>query len=44
MTIDEVKPKRQNRTLTLHLGNSLAEYEARYLSQYSWPHCQDHEP
>jgi hypothetical protein len=32
MTIDEDKPKRQNRTLTLHLGNTLAEYETTYLS------------
>jgi hypothetical protein len=33
MNIDEVKPKRQNRTLTLHLGNTLAEYKTAYLTQ-----------
>ena len=33
MNIDETKPKRQNRTITLHLGNTLAEYEITYLSE-----------
>ena len=33
MTIAEAKPKRQNRTVTLHLGNTLAEYEMIYQSQ-----------
>lgn len=34
MTIAETKPKRQNRTITLHLGNNtLAEYETTYLSE-----------
>jgi hypothetical protein len=33
MNIDETKPNRQNRTITLHLGNTLAEYESTYLSQ-----------
>ena len=28
MTIPEDKAKRQNRTITLYLGNTLAEYEA----------------
>jgi hypothetical protein len=32
MNITEAKPKRQNRTITLHLGNTLAEYEMTYLS------------
>jgi hypothetical protein len=27
-SVAETKPKRQNRTVTLHLGNTLAEYEA----------------
>jgi hypothetical protein len=33
MTIDQAKPKRQNRTVTLYLGNTLAEYETTYLSE-----------
>ena len=33
MNIDETKPNRQNRTITLHLGNTLAEYESTYLSK-----------
>lgn len=33
MKIDETKPNRQNRTITLHLGNTLAEYETTYLSE-----------
>lgn len=33
MNIAEVQPKRQNRTLTLYLGNTLAEYETIYLTQ-----------
>lgn len=33
MNIDETKPNRQNRTITLHLGNTLAEYETLYLSE-----------
>jgi hypothetical protein len=33
VTIDQIKPKRQNRTITLHLGNTLSEYEATYLSE-----------
>jgi len=33
MNIDESKPNRQNRTITLHLGNTLAEYESIYLSE-----------
>src|SRR5688572_27247459 len=33
MNITEAKPNRQNRTITLHLGNTLAEYEATYCSQ-----------
>jgi len=33
MNIDETKPNRQNRTITLHLGNTLAEYESTYLSE-----------
>jgi len=32
MNITEAKPKRQNRTITLHLGNTLAEYETTYLT------------
>jgi hypothetical protein len=32
MSINEGKPKRKNRTITLHLGNTLAEYEATYLT------------
>lgn len=30
MSITEAKPKRENRTIALHLGNTLAEYEATY--------------
>jgi hypothetical protein len=33
MNIAETKPNRQNRTITLHLGNTLAEYETTYLSK-----------
>jgi len=33
MTIAESKAKRQNRTITLYLGQTLAEYEATYLTQ-----------
>lgn len=33
MNIDESKRNRQNRTITLHLGNTLAEYETTYLSE-----------
>jgi hypothetical protein len=33
VNIDETKPSRQNRTITLHLGNTLAEYETTYLSE-----------
>lgn len=33
MNKPEAKPKRQKRTITLHLGNPLAEYEATYLSE-----------
>lgn len=33
MTIAQAKPKRQKRTITLHLGNTLTEYEATYLSE-----------
>ena len=33
MSIAEAKPKRENRTITLHLGNTLAEYEASYLTE-----------
>ena len=32
MNIDQAKPQRQNRTITLHLGNTLAEYETTYLT------------
>lgn len=32
MTIPEDKAKRQNRTITLYLGNTLAEYAATYLT------------
>ena len=32
MNITESKPKRQNRTITLHLGNTIAEYEQSYLT------------
>jgi hypothetical protein len=32
MNIDQAKPKRQNRTVTLHLGNTLSEYETTYLT------------
>lgn len=33
MNIDETKPNRQNRTITLHLGNTLAQYETTYLNE-----------
>jgi hypothetical protein len=33
MNITETKSKRQNRTITLHLGNTLAEYQTTYLSE-----------
>ena len=33
MSITETKPKRQNRTITLHLGHTLAEYEMTYLTE-----------
>ena len=33
MNIDQAKPKRQKRTITLYLGNTLAEYEATYLTE-----------
>jgi len=33
MTITEDKPKRQNRTITLYLGQTLAEYEMTYLTK-----------
>jgi hypothetical protein len=33
VNIVEVKPNRQNRTITLHLGNTLAEYETTYLTE-----------
>ncbi len=33
MTIPEKKAKRQNRTITLYLGQTLAEYETTYLNQ-----------
>jgi hypothetical protein len=33
MTITQAKPKRQNRTITLHLGNTLTEYESTYLNE-----------
>lgn len=33
MNIDQLKPKRQKRTITLHLGNTLAEYQATYLTE-----------
>ena len=33
MNIDQAQPKRQKRTITLHLGNTLAEYEATYLTE-----------
>ena len=32
MSIAEAKPKRKNRTVTLHLGNTPAEYETTYLT------------
>ena len=35
MSITESKPKRQNRTVVLHLGNTLAEYKAILLTQDS---------
>lgn len=33
MNINQAKPKRQKRTITLYLGNTLAEYEASYLNE-----------
>ena len=33
MNIDQAKPKRQKRTITLYLGNTLGEYEATYLTE-----------
>jgi len=33
MTIIQDKPKRQNRTITLYLGQTLAEYEMTYLTK-----------
>jgi hypothetical protein len=33
VNIDQTKPKRQKRTITLYLGNTLAEYEATYLTE-----------
>jgi len=33
VNIDHAKPKRQKRTITLYLGNTLAEYEATYLTE-----------
>jgi hypothetical protein len=33
MNIDQAKPKRQKRTITLHLGNTLAEYQATLLTE-----------
>lgn len=33
MNIDQAKPKRQKRTITLHLGNTLTEYQATYLTE-----------
>jgi hypothetical protein len=33
VNIDQAKPKRQKRTITLYLGNTLAEYEATYLTE-----------
>jgi hypothetical protein len=33
VTINQVKPKRQNRTITLYLGKTLSEYETTYLSE-----------
>jgi hypothetical protein len=30
VNIDQTKPKRQNRTITLYLGNTLSDYEATY--------------
>ena len=33
MTITEAKAKRQNRTITLYLGQTLAEYEMNYLTK-----------
>lgn len=32
MSIAEAKPERKNRTVTLHLGNTLIEYESTYLT------------
>jgi len=32
MNITGAKPKRKNRTITLHLGNTLTEYETTYLT------------
>jgi hypothetical protein len=33
VTIAQTKPKRQKRTITLYLGNTLADYEMTYLTQ-----------
>ena len=33
MNITETESKRQNRTITLHLGNTIAEYEQSYLTE-----------
>jgi hypothetical protein len=33
VNIDQAKPKRQKRTITLYLGNTLGEYEATYLTE-----------
>ena len=33
MSISEAKPKRKNRTITLYLGHTLAEYETTYLTK-----------
>ena len=33
MNIDQAKPKRQKRTIALHLGNTLAEYQATLLTE-----------
>ncbi len=32
MSVSEAKPERKNRTITLYLGSTLAEYEATYLT------------
>ena len=37
MRLIESKPKRRNRTVVLHLGNTLAEYEASLLTPNSVP-------